>query len=365
MCDNQYCFPKMMAFVVWAIFAIISPYARPDDVFITPQVHTAVARGLDYLIRHQNLSSSVAEDHGSFTDRAGRKYSIATTSFACLSLLANGNLPNRGRYGGNLAYGLEFLLRCVNPNGYVSRLGDDSRMHGHGFAVLVLAEIYGMSPNRKDAQIIFKKLKKATELILQSQTPDGGWGYLPTDNFHEGSMTVCQLQALRASRNVGIRVPKKNIKLAIEYLRKSANPDGTFKYRLGMNTQRQSFPLTAAGVSSLNATGEYESKEVKRGLNFMMQYLPPWGKQDRYYRAFYYYGQFYAAQAMYHAHQPEKHWNRWYPAVRDDLLKKQDAGGAWGKSTSRGYSRFGSVYATSIATLILQIPYNYLPIFQK
>jgi hypothetical protein len=130
-----------------------------------------------------------------------------------------------------------------------------------------------------------------------------------------------------------------------------------------MSGRTPSFPLAAAGVSSLNATGEYESQEVKNGLEFMMQYIPPWGKQDQYYRAFYYYGQFYAAQAMYHA--PSSYGERWYPAACEDLLRKQDTSGAWGRIGNPGYSRFGLVYATAIATLVLQIPYNYLPIFQR
>ncbi len=342
------------------IFICISTVAKPqsDTIMMDFDTQWAINQGLQFLVEHQNLSPKENDNFGSFTDnKEDRLYSIAITSFACLSLIANGNPPYRGKYGLNTAYGVDFILRCVNRNGYISCAGDDSRMHGHGFAVLLLAEVYGMTKDKTHSSHIYEKLKKSIELTLKSQTPDGGWGYLPTDTIHEGSVTVIQLQALRAARNVGIKVPKKSIDRAIEYLRKSANPDGSFKYRLGMTGSHSSFPLTAAGVASLNATGEYESEEVKRGLEFMMQYLPPKGSRDRYYNAFYFYGHFYAAQAMYHA--PSPHWERWYPAIRTELLRKRDsATGAW-------TSRFGSVYATSIATLILQIPYNYLPIFQR
>jgi hypothetical protein len=228
-----------------------------------------------------------------------------------------------------------------------------------------------MSTKPSEAKKLRDMLKKAVQRILDSQTPDGGWGYEPTSTEHEGSVTVVQLQALRASRNVGVRVPKRSIDQAIEYIRRSANPDGSFKYRLGMNGSRSSFPLSAAGVSSLNATGEYESKEIQNGLRFMMDYLPPQGKTDRFYQAFYYYGQFYAAQAMYHA--PSSYWEKWFPAMRDELLHRQDRlTGAWGRSglganrePPQGSTKEREVYATAIATLILQIPYNYLPIFQK
>lgn len=351
----------LIPFVIFILYLPLNITAQGTNKVIDTRTQRAIRNGIQYIIGYQKLDKQ-KEDYGAFYNPRSKRYSIAITSFACLSLLANGNLPNRGKYGKEVAAGLDFILNSVNNNGYISRRDDHSKMHGHGFALLFLAEVYGMKENRsKYGKLFLKKLKRATLLTLNSQTKEGGWGYSPGDMSHEGSITVCQLQALRAVRNIGIRVPKKNILRAIDYLKRSANPDGTFKYRLNMPSRRKSFPLTAAGVSSLNATGEYESPEVKKGLTFMMGYLPPWGKTDRYYQAFYYYGQFYAAQAMYQA--PKKYWEKWYPAVRDDLLKKQNKG-AWGNRGS-GYSRFGSVYATSIATLILQIPYNYLPIFQK
>lgn len=347
---------KQIFFALLWVFTMVLN-AQNDTIMIDSDTEWAIQKGLQFLIAHQNLANPQDESFGSFTDEH-TKYSIATTSFACLSLIANGNLPYRGKYGDNIAHGLNFILRCVNHNGYISRYGDDSKMHGHGFALLFLAEVYGMLPDKKQTDHIYEKLKKATQLTLNAQTPDGGWGYFPTDTLHEGSITVCQLQALRAARNVGVRVPKKSIDRALQYLRKSANPDGSFKYRLGMAGSHFSFPLTAAGVSSLNATGDYDSQEIKRGLEFMMKYLPPNGTDDRYYRAFYFYGHFYAAQAMYHA--PSPHWERWYPAIRNDLLEKRNStNGAW---TDNNY---GSALATAIATLILQIPYNYLPIFQR
>ena len=316
----------------------------------------AIQNGLDYLINHQNTDLE-SDNFGSFGDYRGeRKYRIATTSFACLSLIANGSTPYRGKYGKNLAYGLDFILKCVNKNGYITRKGDICRMHGHGFALLFLAQVYGTMPNTKESKQTRDKIKKAIKLVLESQTKEGGWGYLPNSLNHEGSITVCQLQALRACRNVGFKISKKNIDRALGYLRRSSNHDGSFKYRLGMSRSYPSYPLTAAGVSSLNATGEYDSPEIRKGLKFMVETLSNKTNKNEYYRAFYYYGQFYAAQSLYHA--PVEYWNKWYPVICNELLNKQVQKGVW-------RSKFGSVYATAISTLILQVPFNYLPIFQK
>ena len=53
-----------------------------------------------------------------------------------------------------------------------------------------------------------------------------------------------------------------------------------------------------------------------------------------------------------------EYWKHWYPAIRDALLKRQSDDGSWMDS-------IGSEYGTSMALIILQMPNNYLPIFQR
>lgn len=350
-------------------------YAQHEPVIDT-RTRLSVARGLQYLISQQQIDLSDKNYYGSFgTSRSAgvfddsspsNKYRVAATSFAGLALLASGSVPGQGKYGKNLDAAIDFIMSCANAEGYIANPqdGDASRMHGHCFAVLFLAEVYGMLPNSAKSAQLRTLIKKSSKLIWSKQTESGGWGYEPGDTEHEGSITVCALQALRASRNVGIYIPKSSIDKALEYLRRSANPDGSFKYRLGLSRPHPSFPLTAAGVSSLNATGEYESLEIQRGLSFMLRYLPPNGMEDDYYRSFYYYGHFYAAQAMYQA--PAGNWEKWYPAIRQDLLDKQDVDGSWGyRRWGNDEYYHGTIYPTAVAVLILQIPYHYLSIFQR
>ena len=51
-------------------------------------------------------------------------------------------------------------------------------------------------------------------------------------------------------------------------------------------------------------------------------------------------------------------WARWYPAIRDELIARQQPDGSWP-------SAFGSEYATAMCTMVLQMPENQLPIFQR
>jgi hypothetical protein len=71
---------------------------------------------------------------------------------------------------------------------------------------------------------------------------------------------------------------------------------------------------------------------------------------------YYYYGHYYAAQAYWH--QGGTPFLNWYAAVRDVLLHQQAEDGSW-------LDPNGAPYATAMATLTLQIPNNYLPIFRR
>ena len=50
------------------------------------------------------------------------------------------------------------------------------------------------------------------------------------------------------------------------------------------------------------------------------------------------------------------YWAQWYPAIRDQLISRQAAGGNWSGDVSDDY-------ASSLALIILQMPNRYLPVF--
>ena len=74
-------------------------------------------------------------------------------------------------------------------------------------------------------------------------------------------------------------------------------------------------------------------------------------------QAHYYYGHYYAVQAMYLA--GGEHWQRWWPAIRQELMAKQASSGGWLDHHA------GGAYATAMSLIILQMPKRYLPIFQR
>lgn len=313
--------------------------------FITPATQQAINRGLEFLAQNQN-------DDGSLGSGSYYRRHVAVTALAGMAFLSAGNTPNRGKYGRHVERAVQFILANTDPTGLIST--PDARtqnpMYGHGFATLFLAEVYGMT-HRAD---IRDKLKLAISLIINTQNKEGGWRYFPVRRDADISVTVCQIMALRAARNAGIYVPKSTVDLCTRYVKQCQNADGGFNYQL-LAANGSIWPRSAAGLVALYSAGIYEGREIERGLKYLTDHLPR-GEAFRY-EAFYFYGHYYAVQAMWHA--GGKYWSQWYPAIRDELLGRQTQNGSWPDLT------VNSEYGTAMACIVLQMPNNYLPIFQR
>jgi len=340
--------PALAALLVFAVVCAGSLFAgQPDPEksaaqMITPEAQRAIDRGLAYLVSRQH-------EDGSFGSGSYRG-NVAITGLAGLAFLAAGSTPGRGPYGVQVSRCVDYLLDHVQASGYICYPPGMSHgpMYGHGFATLFLAETYGQSLRRDHGP----KLRKAVQLIIDTQNQDGGWRYLPQRSEADISVTVCEVMALRAARNAGIVVPKETIDRSLQYVRRCQNADGGFAYRhYGGESE---FARSAAGLVALTSGGVYEGREVTAGLKYLMRFLPRRGSPEPEPR-YYYYGHYYAVQVMWLA--GGSHWEKWYPAVRDDLVSKQ----------RNGYWRSGisNECATAMACIVLQLPNNCLPIFQR
>jgi len=333
------------------VFGLSSPWwgatldAAPSEFayeLITPATQLSIDKGLRFLAERQH-------DAGSIGTHNYRK-NVAVCALAGLAFMSQGSTPNRGQYGKNVAKCVEFLLNSTHEDGFIAveNFTSHGPMYGHGFATLFLAECYGMTM-RDD---IREKLAKAVRLIVETQNEDGGWRYQPRKDDADLSVTICQVMALRAARNAGIFVPKETIDRCTDYVRNSQNEDGGFRYLIHGGPSQ--FPRSAAGVVALYMAGIYEGEEIERGLDYLMEHLPRGNVPVQ--EAHYYYGHYYAVQAMWHA--GGDYWKTWYPAIRDELISLQRPNGSW-------FSAICSEYGTGMACIILQLPNNFLPIIQR
>jgi Prenyltransferase and squalene oxidase repeat len=318
------------------------PAGAADQV--TDETERTIEQGLAWLSKQQNGDGSFGSPGSSY------KGNIAVTSLAGLAFMAAGSSPGRGPYGSQIDKALVYVMDHTAPSGFiaVASAGTHGPMYSHGFGTLFLAEAYGMTRRPE----LREKLQKAVRLIIDTQNNEGGWRYQPVKADADLSVTICQINALRAARNAGIYVPKETVEACIKYVKQSQNSDGGFRYML--QTGVSAFPRSAAGIVALYSAAEYDGKEVDAGIAYLKQYMPEIKFGQRY--SHYFYGHYYAAQAMWI--RGGEDWMTWYPAIRDELIKRQSSQGFWTDSVCQEYG-------TAMALIILQMPNNILPIFQR
>jgi hypothetical protein len=318
---------------------------------MTPELEAAVARGMAWLAARQNAD-------GSFGEQRQWGPSVAITALSGIALMADGHLPDRGAYGDQVSKALDYILRNCAESGLISSDAGPAPMYGHGFAALFLGEVYGMTAGGGEtgqSQRLHEALVRSTRLIAGSQNDEGGWRYYPVPNDADTSVTICQIMALRSARNAGLDVPKDVIDRAVAYVKRCQNPDGGFRYQA--NQPPSAWERSAAGVASLQYAGQYDDPSVREGLRYVTRNGSPTRFGGREGTRHYYYGHYYAVQAMYLA--GGSYWAEWWPDIRAELLSRQQADGSWPDT------QVGSQYGTAMALIILQMPKRYLPIFQR
>jgi hypothetical protein len=327
--------------------------------------------GITYLVRTQRNNGAWFSSGGGY----GGAYPSVMTSLAGLALIANGSTPETGPYWKNVKKAMEYILNVAEAqeDGMIAGPGSESRsMYGHGFSMLFLAQCYGTEINTDYEKRIKKALEKAIRLTEKAQSNlgaankyAGGWIYNPTPPGDEGSVTVTQLQALRACRNAGLYVNKATIDRAVEYLRICQNADGGISY--SFQSRGASRPaISAAAIACFYAAGVYdrqgggaespEAKMVQRLVEYVKKTaMPEGGGGD--WGGYWFYTQLYMGEAMYQRGGPD--WPKYYKQIKDKLLAQQMPDGSWNGDG------VGTVYGTAIAEIILQLPYGYLPICQR
>ena len=310
---------------------------------ITPAAERSIERALKWLAARQ-------QEDGSFGSGSYRG-NVAVCALGGMAMMAGGSTPGRGPYGANVNRSIDYLLASTQPSGFIC--GADAShgpMYGHGFATMFLAECHGMSRRPE----LREKLSKAVKIIVDSQNKQGGWRYQPVRADADISVTVCQIMALRAARNAGLFVPNETIDRSIDYVKRSQNADGGFMYRLA-EAGVSDFPRSAAAVAALYSAGIYKGPEITKGLGYLNGFIPAEGVTRR--ESYYFYGHYYAVQAMWQAGGDR--FDRWYAAIRDQLISRQSDDGSWQAAAE------GDDCATAMACIVLEIPNNLLPIFQR
>ncbi len=371
-----------------ALSLVAAPARGADDAKKKAEYDAVVEKGLEWLKRNQG-------NDGSWNANGGQ-YPTTMTALAGMCFLMEGSTLKEGKYSDQLVKATNWFLQRQQANGLLGKVENPTEsqryMYGHGFGLLFLACVYGEEEDgdrRKKLEVV---LKKAAEFCSNSQTDKGGWGYVSAadgNNFDEGSVTITQLQGLRAARNAGIPVKKLTIDNAVKYLEKCTTPKGGIIYSLHNGSAvagQERPPLTAAAMACSVSSGEL-TKAIKamnpaggaapkgtdrpypvRWIEYCKESIPYAKGRVNHdeYQSYYFaqtvyslgddrYGQLFPAVA-------KANWLTWaaYRESMFDYLKtQQNADGGW----TSGY--IGPVFSTAVNLTIFQLEKGVLPIYHR
>lgn len=334
-----------------AMASLLTAPARAETAGPTDaEVRRAIDDGLKYLATTQARNGHWIADGG--------VYPVAMTGLAGMALLMDGNTTVQGRYAKNVQNAVSFLLDQAQPSGLIGDHVRDSRyMYGHGFSMLFLAEVYGEEEDARRRKQIGEVLARAVAFSGRAQTKEGGWGYVSAREgrgFDEGSVTITQMQSLRAARDAGVAVPKDIIAKGIQYIERCTDKEGGVRYSLQVSGGARP-PITAAAVACLYSGGEYENPLVARLIAFADKTLSPTIRTQGY--GHWHYAHYYYAQVVYR--QGDEKWRPYRRDLFRVLLDQQGPDGSW----NEGY--IGAVYTTVLNLAILQLDAGVLPIYQR
>jgi len=320
----------------------------------------ARAKGLDWLTKNQAADGSW-----------GKTYTFAVTSFACLTYLSAADEPFDGDHGKALVKGLKFLLANQTDGQFPGQ--GHSWIHGQGFATLALSEAYGRSLLcKKQPDLDMKKVREvvaaAVKIIEKNQSVSGGWWYTPgSPNQHEGSTTVCAVQALVSAGNYGIAADAKVLDKGFDYLKKCQTAEGGFNYQLGDGQNMKEG--TAAGMATLGLMKKFDTQVMVKAHDFLQKLTPAGISSER----FPYYGHFYGCMGMLllgKEFEDDKDYNektkKYIAGAQKDILSWQQADGSFplkGWIIENGNENLG--YSTSFALLTLFVPEGRLSIYNR
>ncbi len=355
----------------WLILsAVATTPARAEE--LAPEYRKAVEKGLQWVAKAQHRDGH--------WDAHGGQYPTTMTALSGMVLLMEGSTIREGRYAEHIRKATDWLMDRCQRNGLIGNPNNPTEasryMYGHGFAMLFLSQVYGEEEDKERRKKLEGILTRAVEFTGRAQTPRGGWGYVSSADgggFDEGSVTVTQVQALRAARNAGIVVPKKIIEDAQKYLKDCTTDRGGVIYSLAQGGRAavggERPPLTAAAIACMFSSGDYNSPLAKKWLEYCRTAIPiaQVGRSGHDEYMHYYYAQALyilgdeGYKKMFPNAKPDEHltWSKYRKAMFDHLVRTQNADGSW----SGGY--IGPVFSTTTHLTILQLENGTLPIYQR
>jgi hypothetical protein len=354
----------------------------------TPESERAIAAGLFWLQRHQqldgrwflknyseNLQGQGCDCYNKVVEAEVVDEDAAGTAFALLPFLGAGITHKTApefpppttpemveQYQAAVDKGLRFLVRMQDKSNDPKKRGKlGSSIYAHALATMALCEAYALTQDEE----LKGPAQLAIRYVLAFQDPaGGGWRY----SYHSpGDMSVTgwMFLAIRTGQLSGMTIDSSPLTQAERFIDSCAAgpPEARFS--------RYSYTPDTAGKLALSAAGlltrEYlgwkrDNPDLTAGATYLMQNLAP-ETGDKLGAIYYYY---YATQVLHHLEGSD--FDLWNHRMREHLIRTQQRQGhqmgSWNPDGADFGTRGGRLYSTSLALMTLQVYYRHLPMYR-
>ena len=333
-------------------FAGTSAFAQLPDIqtgdAIPRDVREMYDRGLQYLVRTQT-------ENGDWRDGNS---GAGVTGMALMCFLASGEDPNFGPYAGNIRRALRSMIS--QQDGKTGYYGGS--MYHHGFAMLAMAEAYGVvddrtlwtDRNENGQRSIGESLELSvrTAITSQEKNPFNAWRYSPDDNSADTSVAGAVLVGLLAARNAGIEVPDQSVDKAIAYYVRMTAPSGQVAYSGGIGGLDESLARISIATLVYAIARRRDLPQYEATLKYLTERLDGGSAGHGGVE----YQRYYQAQALFQG--DVEAWKKWNKDLIRNLKTAQADDGSFNGS-------HGTSVSTTLSLLALAVNYRFLPIYER
>lgn len=364
-----------------ALFVILLAAAAIPPVAAKPEVETAIARGVGFLVEDQNEDGS----WGSARQTKGlniyapvpgahEAFRAAVTAMSVSALVESGLADVPGAEADALAKGADYLIANLPK---VRRASSDAiyNVWTHAYGIRALVDLHRRSAPDRQAEIV-KLIDGQIDRLVRYESVDGGWGYYdfrvgsarPASSAISFTTSTCLVALHEAGGIEGVELPGEVIDRSVESIHRQRKPDGSYLYGeylrtrplQGINRPAGSLGRSQACNYALRLWGDDAITDemiaewlgrlgTRNGWLDIGRKRPvpheTWFQVAGY---FFYYGHFYAAHCI--ELLPEGDQPEYKELIADIVLDLQEKDGSWWDFPFYSYHQ---PYGTAFAVMTL------------